>query len=93
MAKPLTPHPRSEGNAPDPTPQPQRTQERTLHMAVPWMMGSIVLSFFGLVARHSVVGGFIVLTAALGLVFGGQSILAARAAGIVPPSHVAISLG
>jgi len=70
-----------------------RHHERTAHVAIPWLLGAIVLACFGTVAKHSVAGGFVMLTLAMGLVFGGQSTLATRAAGTASPSHAAMSLG
>ncbi|GBF93031.1 MFS transporter [Raphidocelis subcapitata] len=69
-----------------------RTGERTIHVAVPWLTGGVVLACFGAVARRSIVGGFVMLTAAMGLAFSGQSVLVTRAAGIMPPSQAAISM-
>ncbi|KAI8472374.1 MAG: major facilitator superfamily domain-containing protein [Monoraphidium minutum] len=70
-----------------------RTGEKTAHVAIPVVLSGAVLSCFGAVARRSAVGGFVILTASLGLAFAGQSTLVARAAGITPPAQAGITLG
>jgi len=58
-----------------------RTNEKTAHVGVPYVLGAVVLACFGAVSRVSLVGGFVVLTVAMGLAFGGQSTMCARVAG------------
>lgn len=70
-----------------------RCKEKVLHTAAPWMAGGVILACFGAVARRSLPGGFVMLCAAMGLAYGGQSTLCAVAAGITPPAQAAITLG
>ena len=58
-----------------------RRNEKTAHVGVPYVIGAAVLACFGPVARASTAGGFVMLTAAMGLLYGGQSTMCARVAG------------
>lgn len=58
-----------------------RVREKTAHVGLPYVVGAVVLACFGPVVRVSTVGGFVMLTAAMGCAFGGQSTMCARVAG------------
>ncbi|GBF93030.1 hypothetical protein Rsub_05641 [Raphidocelis subcapitata] len=70
-----------------------RTRERTAHIAVPNLVGGVLLACFGAVARRSVAGGFAIITLSLACAFATQSVFVARAAAIMPASQTAISVG
>jgi ACS family tartrate transporter-like MFS transporter len=69
-----------------------RRKEKTLHVGVPYVVGGAVLACFGPVVRVSPSGGFVMLTAAMGFAFGGQSTMCARVAGLTPPAQAAVTL-
>jgi hypothetical protein len=69
-----------------------RVSEKTAHVGVPYVLGAVVLATFGAATRRSGVGGFVVLTLSMGLLWGGQSTMCARVVGLAPPAQAGMTL-